>query len=59
MHYLNTLKNLVVKIRFRSENALLNSEKWATNLLIFDHFSLIKSEFLLPKRFLPLNFLAW
>jgi len=31
----------------RSENPFLNSEKWATNLLIIDHFSL--GENLTPK----------
>jgi len=45
-----TLKHLVLKIRFSSENSLLNSEKRATNSKLVAHFSLFRSEFSLLKR---------
>jgi len=46
-----------VKIRFRSKNSLLNSEKLATYLPIVAHFTLFRViEFLLLKRFPLLYF---
>jgi len=53
-----TLKNLVLKIRFRSEISLLNSENSATNFLLMGHFSLFRSAFLLVTQFSILNFIA-
>ena len=40
----------IVKVRFRSDIPLINSEKGATNLLILDRFSLFRSEFSLLKH---------
>jgi len=53
-----TLKNLAEEICFNSKISLLNSEKWATNLLMEDHFPLFRSEFSLLKQFLLLISLA-
>jgi len=49
-------KNVEVKIRLRSKNSYLNSEMRATNLLIMDHFPLLRSMFLLLMKFSPVIF---
>jgi len=51
-------KKIAVEIRFNSEISLLIIGKWATNILIVDHFSL-RSEFLLFEHFSLLNSLAF
>jgi len=53
-----TLRYLVMKIQFRNEISLLNSEKWATNLLRVGHISLFRNGFLLLKQFSRLTFLG-